>query len=206
MRSLVTAPGLKRLCALTLECSFPPKALDPLLAGCLPHLETLDLSVETSVLTMADVETLAKADWAPALKHLNLKNQHINVGGVHAIAASRRLKGLCRLKLHNCRVGLGGVRALAESLSLSNLTTLDLRRNRLTDSAVRALASSSNLPALTELYLGMNEIGPEGREPWRTGPGWLAYVCCTSIPIRLATTGYAHWPDRLMLPIYGAWT
>jgi uncharacterized protein (TIGR02996 family) len=171
LRTLLTAPGLKRLTALTLEGYFEADAIEPLLAGCLPHLEKLDLNVDMSVLTTAHVQTLAKARWASALKHLDLRNHFIRVGGVQAIAASRNLTGLSVLILNHCEVGLAGTQALAESSNLTKLATLDLRGNRLTDSAARALAASTALPGLTELYLGMNKLGPDGARALASWPG-----------------------------------
>lgn len=169
--TLIKAPGLKVLTAFSLELYFHAETTNAILAGCFPHLETLNLNVDDSLLTTAHVEKLAKARWASKLKYLNLKDHIINVGGVQAIAASKQMKNLTRLNLHHCGVGLGGVQALAESPNMANLTSLDLRRNRLTDSSARALASSTELPGLTELFLGMNEIGPEGARALANWPG-----------------------------------
>jgi uncharacterized protein (TIGR02996 family) len=169
--TLLTSRGLKNLIALTLEDYFRAEAIEPLLSGCLPRLEKLDLCVDASILTTSDAETLAKARWASKLKHLNLKNHAINVGGVQAIASSKNLKQLTYLNLNDCGVGLTGTKAIAESSSLAKLETLDLRRNRLTDKAVRTLVASSRLPALNELFLGMNDIGPEGAEALANWPG-----------------------------------
>jgi len=81
LRTFITAPGLKNLTGLALECPFQAETLQPLLAGCLPYLETLDLSAEESVLTATHIESLAQADWTTALRQLKLKNHAINVGG-----------------------------------------------------------------------------------------------------------------------------
>ena len=50
LRSLITLPGLNNVTGLTLECYFHADAIEPLLNGCLPRLEKLDLSVESSKL------------------------------------------------------------------------------------------------------------------------------------------------------------
>jgi uncharacterized protein (TIGR02996 family) len=171
LRDLIALPALRNLRALTLEKYFSADALEPLLAGRFPKLETLILDVEGSVVTTDDVEKLASARWASSLKHLNLNGHAINVGGAKALATSNKLKGLTNLSLKRCGVGLGGVQAIAESSTLSNLKTLDLRSNRLTDSALRALAASTRLPALRELLLGMNVFGPEGAQALAAWPG-----------------------------------
>jgi len=171
LRTLLTAPALKKLAALKLECYFPASTLELLLAGSLPHLESLDLGVGGATFTQAQIEALAQARWASSLRHLNLKDHRINVGGVEAIAASKQFKGLTHLILYGSGAGLRGTQALAGSSSLSNLTTLDLRRNGLSDSAARALAASSKLPALTELYLGMNQFSPDGAKALAEWPG-----------------------------------
>jgi uncharacterized protein (TIGR02996 family) len=162
LRTVLMAPGLKKLTGLSVAGGFAVVDLAPLLEGRLPHLERLDLDAEGPVVTTAHVEQLAAANWAANLKHLNLNWHKINVGGVQAIAESKRLKGLTRLHLRLTGVGLGGVKALSESKTLANLTTLDLRSNRLNDNAVRPLTESKLLPSLTELYLGMNDLGPDG--------------------------------------------
>jgi uncharacterized protein (TIGR02996 family) len=162
LRILIKAPGLRQLTALSLEGTHRGEGLEPLLAGCLPKLESLVLDAEMPILSIAQVEKLAKAKWASSLKHLDLQYHNLKVGGVQALAASRCLRGLTSLNLKHCSAGLGGTQALAETSNLPNLTTLDLRSNRLTDSAAQAIAASTKLPALTELFLGMNEIGPEG--------------------------------------------
>lgn len=170
-RTLLTAPGLKRLTGLTLANHFSAEALAPILDGRLPYLERLDLDAEEPIVTADHVETLVAAKWAANLKWLNLNWHSVNVGGVRAIAGSKRLKGLIRLGLRHSGVGLGGTLALAESSTLKSLTALDLRSNRLNDGAMQVLAASKQLPALTELYLGMNDFGPDGVRALANWPG-----------------------------------
>jgi uncharacterized protein (TIGR02996 family) len=169
--ALLTSPGLKKLTGLTLEGYLTAEAIEPVLSGCLPKLESLNLDAEGSILNTEHVEKLADARWASSLRHLNLNGHVIKVGGAEAIAHSKRLKGLLSLSLKRCGVGLAGTQAIADSKNLPNLRTLDLRSNRLTDNAARALAASKGLPALRELFLGMNDFGPDAARALADWPG-----------------------------------
>jgi uncharacterized protein (TIGR02996 family) len=93
-RTLVTSPHLKQLAALILGgCHVNGAGLEPVLAGCLPHLQALDLGVDSQggscAFGAAEAEILAKARWASSLKALNLKYHRIGVIGAEALAGSR---------------------------------------------------------------------------------------------------------------------
>lgn len=164
LRTLIEAPRLKKLTALTVDFWYRAEGVASVLDGCLPDLVKLDLGADSSILNSKHAETLARAPWTKKLKHLSLRNHAINVSGVEAIASSKYMKHLTHLDLYGCGAGLAGAKAIAASDNFKNLHTLDLRRNRLTERALRELTSSTKLPALRELYLGMNDLGPEAAE------------------------------------------
>jgi uncharacterized protein (TIGR02996 family) len=171
LATMIAAPGLKGLTTLIVTETVSPDDVEVLIAGHLPRLSTLRLSTEAPVVTTDRFVALTRAKWTGGLTDLGVRYQPVNVGGVQALAASKRFNTLARLCLHDCGVGLAGTRALADSPNLPALATLDLRGNRLTDSAAVAIASAKGLPALTELHLSMNKLGPDGARALANWPG-----------------------------------
>jgi uncharacterized protein (TIGR02996 family) len=129
-------------------------------------VEQLDL--RASAVRHAEVGLLCEA--LPALKQLNLGNNHLGERGVRRFAEARPRFRLTALDLSANRAGDAGAAALAECEHLGGLTELSLRSNSIGDEGAECLARSPIFAALQNLNLNNNPIGLRGREALLASP------------------------------------
>lgn len=128
---------------------------------------------------------------APALHHLEIKFDELDVPGIcacrqlrqlrtlrwadldmddrqaEAIARSPNLTGLKRLDIHSAQFGYEGAQALAESRLLAQLEALDFSHSRIPEDCLAVVLRSPQLTRLKELYLRNTAICYEPLEAIR---------------------------------------
>jgi uncharacterized protein (TIGR02996 family) len=163
LRALAASPLFARLSELELRSIAIPSALlvDALAAARVPcTLERLALPFNR--LGRADAEHLFELPVVRGLRHLDVSDNPLNVGGVTALAESGAIHGLRVLNLSKTRPGVPGVKALTEAGGLAGLRALDLSDNALGPVAVKALAGCGGFRGLRALNLSNNLVGDSG--------------------------------------------
>lgn len=125
--------GLKHLTVVTTE----PSAIDSLVRGRFPSLESLELDCGENVLDSAALAALGSGALLPSLKHLALVRTRATDVVMHHLAESALLPRLKTLSLAGGTLSEAGVLTGA----FAHLDTLDLSANELSPDAAKALLS-----------------------------------------------------------------
>ena len=122
-------------------------------------------------------EALARHGRLASLERLGLAGNDLGVQGARALALAPWLSGLSRLDVKNCHIEAGGLAALLEGVG-QGLEELILQGNLLGDAGALELGRARQLVGLVRLDVSVNHIMDEGARAL-VGSSWfggLAYL------------------------------